>query len=183
MDTPLSIKVDFEIELRMITEQDAQPLFELVDQNRLYLRQWLPWLDTTVTVEDELAFIRSIQTQYKEQRGFAYVIWYRGQRAGTIGYHSINWQERKVEIGYMLGEQFQGKGLVTKACQVMVTYAFDVMKLNKVEIRCAVGNLRSRAIPQRLGFTEERVMRQAEWLYNHFEDMVLYGMYAHAWKR
>lgn len=186
MPTPLQpvyIQLDADTTLRMITEQDAQPLFALIDQNRAHLRQWLPWLDTTRTVQDELAFIRNIHIQHREHRGFACVIWHKGQAAGTIGYHSIDWRDRKVEIGYWLGAQFQGKGLMTKACRAMVTYAFDQIKLNKVEIRCAVGNTRSCAIPQRLGFKVEGIIRRAEWLYDHYVDLVLYSMLAHRWQK
>lgn len=179
---PVQIQLDADTTLRMITEQDAEPLFALVDQNRTHLRQWLPWLDTARTVEDELAFIRNVQIQHREHRGFACAIWYKDQIAGTIAYHSIDWRDRKVEIGYMLGAQFQGKGLMTKACRAMVTYAFDQIKLNKVEIRCAVENTRSCAIPQRLGFTAEKIIKQAEWLYDHYVDLVLYGMQANQWQ-
>lgn len=180
---PLNIQLDVDTVVRMIAEQDAQPLFELIDQNRAHLRQWLPWLDTTRTVEDELAFIYNMYLQFQERKGFTCAIWYKGRPAGTIGCHSIDWQERKVEIGYLLGAQFQGKGLMTKVCRQMVTHAFEQMQLNRVEIRCAVENTRSRAIPLRLGFTEEGIIRQAEWLYDHYVDLVLYSMLAHQWRQ
>jgi ribosomal-protein-serine acetyltransferase len=180
--SPLSIKIDGETELRILCEQDALPLFKLIEQNRTYLRAWLPWVDATRTAEDERAFIRGLQVQYAGNRGFACGIWHKGQVAGTISYHPIDWANRKVEIGYWLGAAFQGKGLMTKTCRVLVTYAFDELKLNKVEIRCAIGNTRSCAIPQRLGFTQEGIIRQSEWLYDHFVDLILYGMVASEWE-
>jgi ribosomal-protein-serine acetyltransferase len=179
---PLSIKIDNDTELRVLSEQDAVPLFLLIEQNRAHLRAWLPWVDSTRTAGDELAFIRSLQVQYAGNRGFACGIWYKGQVTGTISYHPIDWINRKVEIGYWLGAAFQGKGLMTKACKTLVAYAFDELRLNKVEIRCATNNIRSCAIPQRLGFTQEGIIRQGEWLYDHFVDLILYGMLAHEWR-
>ncbi len=177
------IRIDNDTELSLLEERDAPELFTLVNGNRAHLRSWLPWVDATRSVEDERAFIRSISTQRRNNAGFASIIRYKGEAAGTISYHPIDWSSRRVEIGYWLGASFQGKGLMTKACTAMVSYAFDEWHLNKVEIRCATGNTRSCAIPQRLGFTREGVIRQAEWLYDHFVDLVLYGVLASEWQK
>ena len=71
---------------------------------------------------------------------------------------------------------------MTKACRVLVGYAFRELRLNRVEIYCAVENQRSRRIPERLGFTEEGTHRQAEWVHDHFKDLVSYSMLAGEWK-
>jgi len=68
-----------------------------------------------------------------------------------------------------------------KACRSLVEYAFDEWHLNRVEIRCAVGNTKSRAIPERLGFKSEGILREAEWLYDHYVDHIIYGMLARDW--
>ncbi len=182
MKTPaIRIKIDHDVDLRLLEERDAAAIFALVEQNRPYLREWLPWVDHTRSVEDERAFIRALQAQYVENNGFACGIWYQKQLTGTIGYHPIDWADSKVEIGYWLAAAFQGKGIMTKACRALVTYAFDTLRLNKVEIRCATGNMRSCAIPQRLGFKQEGIIRQGEWLYDHFVDLRLYSMLAGEW--
>jgi ribosomal-protein-serine acetyltransferase len=180
---PIHFIIDQDSELRLLTEQDAPALFLLIEQNRPYLREWLPWVDYTRSAEDERAFIRSLQEQYKGNYGFACGIWYQGHITGTIGYHPIDWAHHKVEIGYWLAASYQGKGLMTKSCRTMITYAFDTLKLNKVEIRCATGNIRSCAIPQRLDFKFEGIVKQGEWLYDHFVDLFLYGMLASDWKK
>jgi ribosomal-protein-serine acetyltransferase len=175
--------IDQDTELHLLTEHDAAAVFSLIEQHRLYLREWLPWVDYTRSVEDERTFIRMLYGQYLENNGFACAIWYQGQITGTISYHPINWTQRKVEIGYWLAAPYQGKGLMTKSCRAMITYAFDTLKLHKVEIRCAIGNTRSCAIPQRLGFRPEGIVTQGEWLYDHFVDLFLYGMLASEWNR
>jgi ribosomal-protein-serine acetyltransferase len=178
---PLCIRVDDTTELRTLEERDATVFYHLIDSNRAHLRTWLPWLDSTVSVDDERMFIRLTQTQYIENKAMTCGIWHRGQAAGTISYHPVDWVNRKVEIGYWLAAGFQGKGLMTDACKAMIEYAFSRLTLNKVEIRCATGNLKSCAIPQRLGFTHEGVIRQGEWLYDHFVDLNLYGLLTREW--
>ena len=175
--------VDNDIALFLVEEQDAEPLYTLVDANRARLREWLPWLDGTQSVEDELAFIHRGQEQYKNGEGLSCVIFYRGELAGTIGFHGLNWINRKVEIGYMLGKSFEGKGIMTRSCRAMVDYAVRALNVNRIQVLCATGNLRSCAVPQRLGFTREGVLRQAEWLYDHFVDLVVYSMLASEWHK
>ena len=85
-------------------------------------------------------------------------------------------------IGYWLGKEYQGKGLITESCRLLINYAFDEYNLNRVEIRCATGNSKSCAIPERIGLTMEGVIRDGEWLYDHFVDLYLYSMLASRWK-
>jgi len=179
----LCIRIDEDAELRIFEERHAQELAELVDQNRAYLRQWLPWLDDSRTVEDSRAFIKNSLQQFANNEGAQMGIWYLRKLVGGIGYHPIDWANLKVEIGYWLAEAYQGKGLMTRACRTLVTYAFDELGLNKVEIRCATENFRSCAIPKRLGFTQEGILRDAGWQNDHFEDLVVYGMLTREWQR
>ncbi|MGH7179120.1 MAG: GNAT family N-acetyltransferase, partial [Tepidisphaeraceae bacterium] len=58
---------------------------------------------------------------------------------------------------------------------------FDQWKLNKVEIRAATQNVRSRRVPERLGFTMEGTLRQVNKLADGFHDLVVYGMLASEW--
>ena len=167
--------------LQSLELRDAEELFLLVDSNRLYLRQWLPWLDMTRNIDDMLAFIESSMRQLDSNLGFQAGIWQKGQIVGIIGYHHLDWANRSTCIGYWLGERFQGQGMMTKSCRSLVDYAFRELRLNRIEIRCAIENVKSRAIPERLGFSPEGVHREAEWLYDHYVDHVVYGMIVKEW--
>ena len=72
---------------------------------------------------------------------------------------------------------------MTRAVHGCLTYAFDTLKLHRVEIRCGVDNHKSRAVPTRLGFTEEGICRDGEYLYDHYHDLVIYGILQHEWKK
>ncbi len=71
---------------------------------------------------------------------------------------------------------------MTKTVKALMHYAFEELQLNKVEIRAAVGNVKSRAIPERLNFTIEGTIRDAEWLYDRYVDHVVYGMLVKEWQ-
>jgi len=139
-------------------------------------------VDSSRTVEDRKKFIRDSLKQFAENKGFVAGIWHEGRLAGVIGYDAIDWENRSTEVGYWLGEEYQGKGLVTTACRALVDHAFGELDLNRVSITCATENKKSCAIPERLGFRREGVRRQAEWLYDHFVDHVVYAALASEWQ-
>lgn len=174
--------VDDEVKLKLLDLRYAEQLYELTDSCRSYLRQWLPWVDGTKNIEDTKAFIEMTKKQFASNNGFQAAIFYKGNIAGVTGFHSLNWAHRTTSIGYWLGESCQGNGIMTRSCKAFVDYAFGELNLNRVEIRCAENNFKSRAIPERLGFAKEGMIREAEWLYDHCVDHVVYGVLAREWQ-
>ena len=173
--------VDDEVVLKLLDTIHADQLFELTDSDRPYLKEWLPWVDGSKSIGDTKSFIQATKKQFESNNGFQAGIWYKGNMAGVIGYHGMNWANRSTSIGYWLSERYQRNGVMTKACKAFVNHAFSELNLNRVEIRCAEKNLSSRAIHERLGFVKEGIIREAEWLYDHFVDHVVYGVLAREW--
>jgi len=177
------LDIDQDTQLKLLKQEDAELLFALVDSCRPYLRQWLPWIDATQTVDNSRQFIELGLQKFAANNGLEAGIWHKEQLAGVIGLHYIDRTNKKTSIGYWLAEPFQGYGLMTRACRALISYVFEQLQLNRVEIRVAVDNRKSRAIPERLGFVNEGVVREVEWLYDHFVDHVVYGMLAKEWSR
>jgi ribosomal-protein-serine acetyltransferase len=175
--------VDAHTELRLLQEADAEGLFALTEENSAYLREWLPWVDGTRTVEDSRRFVREGLRQLANNNGFHVGIWYQNKLTGVVGYNYVNHERRQTELGYWLAEKYQGKGLMTNSCRVLITHSFDVLKMKRVEIRCAVGNTKSCAIPKRLGFTYEGLIAQLEWLYDRYVDVHVYSMLMETWQQ
>jgi ribosomal-protein-serine acetyltransferase len=165
-----------DLSLTLLEPRHAEPLFQVVDQNRAYLREWLPWLDLTTSVDDVHAFIRRTQEQFGRNDGFQTLLTYGDEIAGVVGHHRIDWENRCTWLGYWLAESFQGRGLMTLACRAYIDHSFGALNLHRVEIHVATDNARSRAIPERLGFSCEGVLRDAEWLYDPFVDHAVYAL-------
>jgi ribosomal-protein-serine acetyltransferase len=174
-------KVDDELQLRLLETRFTDELYNLIDKNRKYLREWLPWVDGTTNPQHTKAFIQSTLHAFADNNGITLGIFHKEKIAGCIGLHSIDWANKKTSIGYWLGAEYQGLGIMTRACKVLVAYVFNELSLNRVEIRAAVNNSKSRAIPERLNFKKEGTIRQAEWLYDHYVDHVIYGMLRDEW--
>ena len=174
-------KIDEELALKLVEMQDAERIFELTDRSRAALKEWLPWLDHTKTVEDTKNFIQSCAESFALGKSLNCAIVYQGELAGIAGFNEINEAKQTAYIGYWLDTEYQGQGIMTRVAGALTDYALTERGLNKVEIRAAVGNGKSRNIPIRLGFTEEGIIRQGEWLYDHFVDHVVYGMLKSEW--
>ncbi|HUP80906.1 MAG TPA: GNAT family protein, partial [Pirellula sp.] len=95
---------------------------------------------------------------------------------GMIGFHEIDLANHAASIGYWLSSTFQGRGIMTRACRAVVDHARKDLDLNRVVIRCATENRKSRAIPERLGFHLEGIQREAEWLNDRFVDLAAYSL-------
>jgi ribosomal-protein-serine acetyltransferase len=178
---PVILRVDDSVELRQIGRDDAVELTELIDRNRPYLKEWLPWLNNSTSLIDTARFIgRSIE-QADDRNGLTLGIRCDGKLAGIIGQHYVDSLNRRTEIGYWIDSEHQGRGIVTRATACLTDYAFREQDCNRVILHCAVGNLKSRAVAERLGFAQEGILREAEWLYDHYVDLVVYSMLKRVW--
>lgn len=174
-------KIEEDLALKFIELRDAERVFELTNHSREYLREWLPWLDFTTSMEDTKAFINNSLKRFPENKSMNTVILFKGEIVGVAGFNEINWSNKTAYIGYWLGEEFQGNGIMTKVARALTDYAFDELNLNKVEIRVAKENKKSKGIPEKLDFVKEGIIRQAEWLYDHYVDHIVYGVLAEEW--
>jgi ribosomal-protein-serine acetyltransferase len=171
-----NIKIDNELHLREVQMTDASIIFQIIDNERNYLRKWLPFVDFTKTSDDTESFIKSVLDETNVNREIVCVILHNEQIAGLIGFKNFDRANHKIEIGYWLSESKQGKGLVTKACAKLVDLAFTTMALNRVQIRVGVNNIKSKAIPKRLGFKFEGIERAGEFLNGLYIDLEVYSM-------
>ncbi|WP_456274562.1 GNAT family N-acetyltransferase [Bacillus sp. AK031] len=175
------VKLDENTYLSLLERQHAPELFQVVEENREMLKRWLSFPNKTNSVEDSEQFIDRSMKRHESNNGFWAGIWHKGELAGAIGFLYVDWNNHKTEIGYWLGSKFEGKGLVTSACNKFINHSFDTWGLNKAEINMAKGNIRSRAVAERLGLKEEGIIRDYEFLNDEYRDRVFYGVLKDEW--
>lgn len=176
------LKVDHQISLHLPRPELAKEIFEAVDHQRDYLRQWLPWVDGTNQVEDTLAFIRESTKTNKTGEKLTTFIYHEEKVVGSIGFVKTDKDHRMVEIGYWLHRDMQHQGIMTKSCKRLIDYAFRTKAVNRIEIKVARENLKSQAIPKRLGFTHEGTLRQGLLMYGKFHNLELFSLLRSEWK-
>mgnify|MGYP003070650427 CR=1 FL=1 len=158
--------------LRRLRTEDAPDIFASIDTQRRYLGRWLPFVADTHRIEQTRQVVAGMLADtanpvFTLRSGNAF--------AGLIGFKSADGTTRTIEIGYWLRSEFQGRGIMTSAVQALCRLAFEEMGMERIEIRCAPGNLRSNRIPQRLGFRLDRVEVRGEQLSDgEFVDLNIY---------
>lgn len=174
-----SYRIDEDLELRLIEERHAEEYFALCDRNR----DRFYWLKEDYSIEDARSFLkRDLTENFARNNGFQAGIWLKGKLVGAVRYNDINWTNKSTSLGGWIDSSFEGKGLITRATRVLINYAFSELKLNRLEAHCHSGNSRSRAMAEKLGFTQEGVLRQSELHEGRFMDIVVYGLLASEWK-
>lgn len=173
-----SFKYQVDEELALVTPTNirhaAEDLFKLVDSDRDHLRPFLPFVDGTLTIEDEVQFIKSQLTEQVEGKTYLFLISYRGKTVGTINYHFVSAVNRRAEIGYWLHSDFNGRGIMSRAVRAMLAIGFESLGFNRIDLYADVENAASNAVAKRTGFTHVAVQPAQVVLYDRFRDMHQY---------
>ncbi len=164
--------------LRRSRLEDLDAIWAAVEEERDRLGEWMPWIETTRTKDDERAWLEKVVVA-DSLEGCG--IWVEGEFAGGIGL-MLDSFGIFAEIGYWIRARYEGRGLVTRACEALIDHAFGALGLHRIVIRAGVENVRSRAIPERLGFTFEGVAREEGRGVGKFYDLAVYALLDREWR-
>jgi ribosomal-protein-serine acetyltransferase len=164
--------------LRRYRIEDLDAIWDAVQEERPRLGAWMPWIETTRSKDDERVWLEHV-VDAGTLDGCG--IWVEGEFAGGIGL-MLEPFSILAEIGYWIRSGYEGRGLVTRACEALIDHAFADLRVHRVTIRAGVENHRSRAIPERLGFTFEGVHREEGRGVDGFYDLAMYGLLDREWR-
>jgi ribosomal-protein-serine acetyltransferase len=175
------LKVNHQITLKQIDLDDTDTIFHAIDSNRTHLRKWLPFVDMTKSSKDTYTFIKSLTADI-ERRQIVFTLWYQNEFAGLLGLKDADYLNHKVEFGYWMIEKMTGSGIMTLSVERLLKHVFEELHMNRVQIKCGVGNGKSSAIPKRLGFTFEGVERAGERHLNKYIDLEVFSLLKKEWE-
>ncbi len=170
------------IVMRPVRMYHGEEIYAAVVANRQSLSKWLPWVPGVNSIADERNFIRASMDHHEAGQIIWLGIWVHGTFAGVTGLHEIDWVNRRTSIGYWLAGHARGRGVMTACVKTLTDFALCELDLNRVEIRCAVGNAPSRAIPERLGYETEGVAREDMVVGGRVIDLIVYAALAREWR-
>ncbi len=175
-------KINDHIALRPLTVFHTEPLYRLIQDSRHHLRDFLIFVEYTTKEDHTRKFVEETVITNAKLESFVSVIYVDDRVAGLVGFNAIDRQNKRAEIGYWLGEAYTGQGVMTKAAQAIIAYGFETLGLNRIDLKAAATNHKSRQIAKRLGFTEEGIIREAEWMHDRYLDHVHYGLLKHEYE-
>lgn len=176
------LRIDSRLSLHLAQPELIDHVFHAVDANREHLRRWLPWVDATQSVADTEVFIKRSMAANSEGSQLVTFIIFDNRLAGSLSVVGFNADRRSCELGYWLGADLQGRGIMTRCAAALIDWLFQRKKLHRIEIFAATENVASQAVCRRLGFTHEGTLRKALWLYDRYYDLELFAMLDSEWE-
>ena len=158
---PYRIETD-RLVIRCYEPRDAPLLKEAIDLSVEHLRPWMPWIRfEPQTVEEKVELLRDFRGQFDLGQNFAYGIFNREEtkQLGGSGLHPRG-GDGALEIGYWVAADAVGQGIATEQTAVLTRAGFEICGLERIDIQVEPENDRSLAIPRKLGFTQEGVLRR-----------------------
>lgn len=178
----MTITIDENVKLVRTSETYSERLFDVINVNRVHLSEFLPWVENIRSADDLGSYLRNCEHLHADGKEVSFIILLNESPVGRIGLHHLNAQNRIGSIGYWLAENAERKGIITRSCMKLIDHGFQQLNLNRIEIKAAVRNRKSQAIPEKLGFQKEGVLREAEFVNNAFTDLFLYSLLKSEWK-
>jgi RimJ/RimL family protein N-acetyltransferase len=144
--------------LRCYREGEGAKLFDLIQRNIEHFRIAVPpeWLTMQETDDGEV-LVREFISAWYMRRAFFFSMWHRENDTllGHIPLFDPDWDVPRIEIGYILGQEYQGQGYMTEGARACVRFAFDQLAMHKVLLYCRDDNTRSYRLAERVGFVRE----------------------------
>ena len=141
---------------------DAALLRAALDDNDQHLRPWIPWMrDEPKPIEETTLWLRRARAGFDSDTEYRYGLFEPGEErlvGETSLFKRVGPNAR--EIGYWIDRHHGGRGLATEAAAAMVRVAFEIERVERVEIHHSAENTASAAVPNRLGFTLDATLRR-----------------------
>ncbi|ASK61135.1 GNAT family N-acetyltransferase [Virgibacillus phasianinus] len=158
---------EFETErllLRMPIPGDGEAVHEAITASINELRPWMGFAQNDQTKAEVETNTREAHISFLKREKLRMLVFLKdtNQFVGSSGLHNIDWDVRKFEIGYWGDTRFCGKGYMTEAIAGLTVFTFNELHANRVQIQCDSRNSRSRAIPERLGYELEGIIRNED---------------------
>ncbi|MEX1004825.1 MAG: GNAT family protein [Acidimicrobiia bacterium] len=168
--------------LRRFTRRDTDAVYSAVEASLPQLSEYLPWAHAGYVREDAASYIRDSISAWKEGRAFDFAIRLRSHPSHHLGNISI-WHVSRLgrtgEIGYWVRSDHAGRGIATEATAALLDKGFMHLALHKITLRIADGNRSSERVAEKLGFTQEGVLREELRINGVWVDHTLYSILEH----
>lgn len=181
MPTP-EVVVEPELRLRALKPQDDEALYLLIETNRWHLEPWLSWIEDIHNLPDTRAFLKSVNYRDVYGSGWVFGIELRGKLVGLMDINEGDVEAGHIALGYWLDADAEGQGIITRTVRRCLDYVFEQQAVQRVYIKCATDNVRSEAVPKRLGFTWGGIDYGAGQVKGKSVDLVIYHLDSAQWR-
>ncbi|MBV9211586.1 MAG: GNAT family N-acetyltransferase [Acidobacteria bacterium] len=169
---------DGTILLRAWREDDIDALYEAVRESFAELAPWMPWCHENYRREDSATFILSREEAVKNETDYSFAVVEPETQVllGSMGLNQFTHIHRMANLGYWVRTSRTGRGVALRATLLGARFGFEQLKLERIEIMAAVGNLASQRVAEKAGAVREGVLRKRLWVGEQPHDAVMFSL-------
>ena len=165
--------------IRLLEIKDLDNYFQLVESNRNRLEDFFArTVSKTKTYEDTRIFIIDMIKRFNDKVYFPYLVIDNSNQkiVGFLDLKNIDWSIPKSEIGFFIDKDYAGKGITTKALNLLCDFCFSEYKFQKIYLRTHSRNIAARTLSEKSGFELEGIIRKDyKTTSGEIVDMIYYG--------
>lgn len=162
--------------------EQANQLLEAIEEDRQYLEEHVPWVKSVLSLQDAERVLLEAKLFAQGGQQLISFIFYHDELIGSVGLVRIDKKHHVAEIGFWLRRSYQGKGFMSTSARSFISFAFETLQLNRLEMRIPQANPKATYIPKALGFTLEGTLKQAVYKKNTYLDVLIFGVIRRKWK-
>ena len=161
--------------LRKVTSEDLKDMHAYGSNNEV--SKYVSWT-THQTLSDTQHFLEQILEEYENKTNLFWGIGLKEKQTliGTINFVTWSRKHKKAEIGYILSQDYWGKGYMTEATKEIIRFGFEEMDLIRIEARCTEENIGSERVMEKVGMSFEGTMRKGMLIKDKHRDIKLYSI-------
>ncbi|MDN4075001.1 MULTISPECIES: GNAT family N-acetyltransferase [Fictibacillus] len=159
MEVPTQLETERLILRAPLLSGDGEVVNQAIKASHQELKAWLPFAQTIPAVEETEINLRGAHISFLKRENFRFLIFDKNtfDFIGTTSLQGIDWEIPKCELGYWMNTKFVGRGYMTEAVKKLTDFGLEQLQFKRIQIRCESANIRSRSIPEKLGFILEGI--------------------------
>jgi RimJ/RimL family protein N-acetyltransferase len=170
--------LDGSILIRPLQTDDIVPSYEAVRESIAEISQWMDWCSSDYSMEDAATWVNSCVAAWSNgtEYEFAIIDAKNGRFVGACGLNNFDTQNNWANLGYWVRSSETRRGVATSATLLVARFGLEELKLNRVEIFVAAGNVASLRVAEKAGATREGLLRSSLVIHSKVHDAVMFSL-------
>jgi RimJ/RimL family protein N-acetyltransferase len=166
-----------DIQIRPYELDDASVLYEAARESISDVYQWLPWCHPEYKIEESKEWIADQVQKRKDKTEIEFAILDSdGAYLGGCGLNQIDKNQKTANLGYWVRSSAMGQGIAVRGVELLSTWGFENTDLMRLEIKCAVENVRSQRVAEKAGAVREGIRQSCLELHGKKHDAVIFSI-------
>ncbi len=159
--------------LRKISIKDLYDVYDYAKNPAV--SEFLLWYPH-ISLADTRNYLLTVEAYYRKGRFYDWGVEYEGKMIGTVGFSSFDIDNNSAQIGYVLSEEYWGKGIACEAARAVIKFGFERLGLRRISARCIMGNERSEAVMRKCQMNYEGTSKEAILAKGRYKDIITYAI-------